>query len=335
LPELDVVAGVPVEPLELLTATWRHAFDAWPGLQRQGLPLQRQLTRHGDSARWVSCIAAMPALCAAHVELGPTITVGRGGDASPTQQQQLREQLLGLSPWRKGPFSLFGVDIDAEWRSDWKWQRVAAHLQPLQGRRVLDVGCGNGYYGWRMCDAGAALVVGVDPTVLYVCQYLALLRYLAPLQDDYMNVVLPAQLESLPGDGTFDTVFSMGVLYHRRDPGAHLRELHAQLRPGGELVLETLVLADDPCGELAPTGRYAGMRNVWYVPGLQLLAQRCAAAGFHAVRCVDVTPTTPDEQRATPWMLQRSLADVLDPTDRLHTIEGLPAPVRAIIIAER
>ncbi len=78
------------------------------------------------------------------------------------------------------------------------------HLD-LQGKRVLDVGCGNGYYQWRMLGAGASLVLGVDPNWLFHCQFQALRRYLPDLPTWH----LPLTLEELPVlDGGFDTVFS-------------------------------------------------------------------------------------------------------------------------------
>jgi tRNA (mo5U34)-methyltransferase len=146
---------------------------------------------------------------------------------------------MALHPWRKGPFCIQGVHIDTEWRSDLKWDRLAGAIAPLAGRLVLDVGCGNGYHGWRMLGAGARLVMGIDPTLLFVLQWMAINRYLG--RNDL--AVLPLGIEDLPDDlGGFDTVFSMGVLYHRRSPIDHLMDLHRLLRPGGELVLETLVL---------------------------------------------------------------------------------------------
>jgi tRNA (mo5U34)-methyltransferase len=57
------------------------------------------------------------------------------------------------------------------------------------------------------------------------------------------------------------------------------------------------------------------------------------AAGFHAVRTVDITATTPDEQRSTAWMPYHSLRDFLAPDDPARTIEGYPAPVRAVFVA--
>ena len=44
--------------------------------------------------------------------------------SDPVNDNQLRNSLKELMPWRKGPFHLLGIDIDAEWRSDLKWQRL-------------------------------------------------------------------------------------------------------------------------------------------------------------------------------------------------------------------
>ncbi|MEW8068099.1 MAG: DUF1698 domain-containing protein, partial [Candidatus Thiodiazotropha endolucinida] len=45
--------------------------------------------------------------------------------------------------------------------------------------------------------------------------------------------------------------------------------------------------------------------------------------------------TTIEEQRATEWMRFESLADYLDPADRSLTIEGYPAPRRAVFVARQ
>ena len=288
---------------------------------------------HGDLPRWQAAIQALPAVKSAHVELDQDcIGIGREGDLDAAQRQALEDALRQLHPWRKGPFDLFGLHLDSEWRSDWKWQRMQHHIQPLQDRLVLDVGCGNGYHLWRMLGAGARLALGIDPTLLYLHQFEALRRYIG----DARAALLPLALEELPAKmGIFDTAFSMGVLYHRRSPFDHLQELRETLRPGGELVLETLVI-DGKAGQvLVPRDRYARMRNVWFIPSVPELQRWLERAGFLDVRCVDVTVTTTGEQRGTDWMHFESLDRCLDPDDPGRTVEGYPAPRRAIMMARR
>jgi tRNA (mo5U34)-methyltransferase len=245
---------------------------------------------------------------------------------------RIRELLMQLHPWRKGPYEICGLFIDTEWRSDWKWERLRPHIQPLQGRLVLDVGCGNGYHGWRMLGEGARQVIGIDPTQLFVLQFEAMRHFLdrqAPLQ------VLPLAVQDLPANlQGFDTVFSMGVLYHRRSPFAHLAELKGALRKGGELVLETLVIEGGLGEVLVPEGRYAKMRNVWFIPSAETLNSWLRRAGFRRIRLIDSSQTSVEEQRSTAWMRFESLADYLDPQDRNRTVEGYPAPRRAIFVAQ-
>jgi len=289
--------------------------------------------RYGDLPRWVSALQALPELAIGWTQLDqPAVTAHAAEPVDAAVQRQLREALLALSPWRKGPFELCGVYIDTEWRSDWKWQRVQREIAPLAGRRVLDVGCGSGYHCWRMRGAGAQEVIGIDPSPLFVLQFLAVQHFLR----DPAVAVLPMPLESVPpGLQAFDTVFSMGVLYHRRSPFDHLLALRDCLRPGGELVLETLVIDGPPGAVLVPEGRYARMGNVWFLPSCETLAGWLRKVGFSAVRVVDVSTTRVEEQRRTEWMRFHSLAEFLDPADSSLTAEGYPAPRRAVVLAQR
>lgn len=285
---------------------------------------------HGDMSRWLAALATLPEGPASCDFNSDTVRIGE--PAADIDTAVLRQALQQLMPWRKGPFQFFGQRIDTEWRSDWKWQRVAPHLSDLHGRRVLDVGCGSGYHGWRMLGAGAAQVLGIDPTLLFLMQYLAVKRC-APQAPFWFA---PLRMEELPtATPAFDTVFSMGVLYHRRSPLDHLLELREVLRPGGELVLETLVIAGDEHSVLMPTDRYAAMRNVFFLPSSAHLAIWLRRCGFEQVRCVDESITSTDEQQATEWMRFQSLADFLDPRDATRTREGYPAPRRAVMIARR
>jgi tRNA (mo5U34)-methyltransferase len=129
-------------------------------------------------------------------------------------------------------------------------------------------------------------------------------------------------------------VFSMGVLYHRRSPIGHLLELRDCLVPGGELVLETLVIEGIQGETLVPEERYAMMRNVWFIPSCPTLMHWLKRCGFKHIRLVDVTATTIQEQRSTRWMTFHSLTDNLDPDNPTLTCEGYPAPKRAIIVAQ-
>jgi len=304
---------------------------AWAELLPEQIARGLSTQRYGDLPRWLQALENLPDIATGDIQLAKPC-VGAHSDPAPVPPliKQLRSSLQALHPWRKGPFDLFGVHIDTEWRSDWKWERLSGAIDTLEGRRVLDVGCGSGYHCWRMLGDGAFEVIGIDPTPLFVVQYWALQKY---LQRDEVWVI-PTGIEQVPGKlQAFDTVFSMGVLYHRRSPMDHLLELRDCLRPGGQLVLETLVVEGGPGHTLVPEGRYARMGNVWFLPSVDTLQGWLRKLGFVDVQLVDITVTSTSEQRATDWMRFHSLADFLDPNDSNKTIEGYPAPCRAIVTA--
>lgn len=306
----------------------RTPLEAWSrGIQQQFDDIYA--ISHGDLPRWMGAVNALPPLVPTNHEL--TGAFNLDGPCSDAEREQLRTALQGLIPWRKGPFHLFDVHVDTEWRSDWKWDRVSPHLD-LTDKRILDVGCGNGYYMWRMLGAGAKTVVGVDPNWLFFCQFQAMYRFF----DAPPVWHLPFTLEDLPAklEG-FDTVFSMGVLYHRKSPIDHLLALKDCLVSGGELVLETLVIEGNCNQVLVPEDRYAQMRNVWFLPSVAALELWLRRAGFIDVQCVDVSHTSTDEQRSTEWMKYQSLGDFLNPENPQQTVEGLPAPMRAVIVARK
>jgi tRNA (mo5U34)-methyltransferase len=278
-----------------------------PAQIERGLSVER----YGDIPRWRAALDSLPDIAPADACLDRArVGAVAREPMAPDTRAALEAGLRGLHPWRKGPYELFDLHIDTEWRSDWKWDRLAPHIADLDGRRVLDVGCGNGYHCWRMRGAGAAEVVGIDPTPLFVIQFAALQRYIR----DPAVAVLPMGIEAMPaGLRAFDTVFSMGVLYHRRSPMEHLQTLRDSLRPGGELVLETLVIEGDATQCLVPRGRYARMGNVWFIPSSAMLCLWLAKLGWKNPRLVDESVTSTDEQRATDWMGFQSLATFSTP----------------------
>jgi len=285
---------------------------------------------NGDLPRWRKAVASLPNIKPSAVDLSQAVNIGSPDDLDSEQLSQLTLALQGLIPWRKGPFTLFGVHIDTEWRSDWKWDRLREHISPMAGRKILDVGCGNGYHCFRMVGEGAALAIGVDPQLAYSMQFQAIKHYIPEVP----VFVLPTTLEQLPEDiGAFDTVFSMGVLYHRRSPIDHLLQLQNCLRPGGELVLETLIV-DGPEGySLTPEGRYSRMNNVWFIPSAETTLKWLRRCGYTDCKLVDVSVTSVEEQRTTDWMRFQSLVESLDPKDHSLTVEGLPSPKRGVFVA--
>lgn len=306
---------------------------SWAATLETQLKASLHPSKHGHLTAWLSLIEQLPELTTQHHALDQDrVAIGVSTDLSPELTAILTQSLRSLMPWRKGPFELFGIHIDSEWRSDWKWRRLANHIQPLQNRKVLDVGCGNGYFCWRILGKQAKLVVGIDPLLLNVMQFHLVKKLYGHNQPVF---VLPFGIEQLPANlKFFDTVFSMGVLYHRRSPIDHLLELKSCLAPGGELVLETLVIDGKLNETLVPEDRYANMRNVWFIPSCATLTSWLTRCGFKNVRIADITDTTVEEQRTTDWMPSQSLADFLNPNDSSLTCEGLPAPKRAIFIAE-
>jgi len=246
----------------------------------------------------------------------------------------LLKALYKLMPWRKGPFMINELTLESEWDGDMKWQRITKYIKPLKNKRVLDVGAGNGYFTLRMAMEGAKRALGIEPFLLFNYQF----RAIKSMIESPLNaLLLPIRLEDIPKISIFDTVFSMGVLYHQRDHMAHLSQLREMMAPDAELVLETLVVESPDDFILVPKGRYANMRNVYSIPSIKTLKSWLKDVNFNNIRVVDVSKTTTAEQRKTPWIGENaaSLEDFLDPLDGSLTIEGYPAPTRAIVICER
>ena len=286
--------------------------------------------RYGDLPSWLASFDAMPKLTPSDIDFSSSVRIGHTKDCRSEEQQQLLTCLQALIPWRKGPFEFYGIDVDTEWRSDWKWQRIA-HKINIEQHQVLDIGCGNGYHMLRMLGAGAERVLGIDPSPRFVVQFEMIKKMLGkPIAAD----LLPLGIEDIPQPCPhFDSVFSMGVLYHRKSPIDHLYELKACLKPKGQLILETLIVDGNDHQILVPEGRYAKMRNVWFLPSVKALQGWLRKVGFKTVEVLDINQTTVEEQRSTDWMRFESLPNFLDPKNSQLTIEGHPAPKRAALLA--
>ena len=285
----------------------------------------KETRRHGNTSEWNQVLESIKKTDSSPEDRNGKLSIGDG-------KTDYSLALKRLKPWRKGPILVGSTEIDSEWRSDWKWNRIERHVKRLEGKYVLDIGAGNGYYLFRMLEAGAELALGIDPTILFNYQFAALQR----LSKNNNAFLLPLRSEQLPAFQCFDIVFCMGVLYHRRSPIEQLTELLSFLKPKGQLVLETLILPQqEKSSMLMPKGRYAKMANVWFIPSAEMLGVMLERSGYRDINIVDITATSVDEQRQTEWMDFQSLSDFLDPEDHSRTVEGYPAPTRAIVIARK
>lgn len=289
---------------------------------------------HGNITEWIELLKQLPDVKPDLIDISQKVAIGSASQLSDDESNQLEQLLKKFHPWRKGPYHLFGQHIDTEWRSDWKWDRIKDQIQPLENKIVLDVGCGNGYHCWRMAEQNPKLVLGIDPSQLFLMQFAVMQKYLSHYPVHYLPIGLEYLPQNLSTQG-FDTIFSMGVLYHRRSPIDHILHLKNLLKPGGELVLETLVVdgEDDQC--LIPRDRYAQMNNVWFLPTTSMLKNWMRKCGLEDVQIANVSSTSLEEQRTTDWMTFQSLEDYLDPQDKKLTIEGYPAPKRAFMVAQK
>lgn len=272
-----------------------------------------RLAKHGDSARFSGAIRAARA----------------GSHAADSEI--VRVALSELAPWRKGPFHIPGLTIDAEWNSNLKWDRVCATGATFEGHSIMDIGAGNGFYARKLEELGAYVVVLVEQSVQCAAQFMAL-QAIAPLS---RAAFLILRAEQVPGKfPRFDTVLSMGVLYHVRSPIDHLMFLRSHLKTGGQAIVETIVIEEEPHHSLTPSDRYASMRNVWFIPSIPTLEIWLSRTGFRLRKLSPPARTTSEEQRSTALAPGPSLADALDPSDPLRTREGYPSPVRIIAVAE-
>jgi tRNA (mo5U34)-methyltransferase len=304
----------------------------FPELAELVAPAFNRITASADFSRFSEVLNSLPFVLPTYRDCNSAeVWIGEKSDLTNDQQETIYKLLKQLSPWRKGPFNIFGIGIDAEWRSDMKFARMEKSGFDFSGKTILDIGSGNGYYAYRLFGKGAKAVVGVEPYLLNFAQF-SLLKKLTP---DLPLHTIPCGIESLPQNyKKFDVVLSMGVFYHRKSPFDHLAELRNLTTPGGTIFLETLVIDGEDGEVLVPESRYAKMRNVWFIPTVKTLIKWLQRAKYKNATVLDVSKTTFAEQRKTEWMTYESLSDFLDKTNPALTIEGYPAPKRAMIVAE-
>jgi len=260
------------------------------------------------------------------------VRIGSSNDITATEQERLHDILRGFMPWRKGPFSVFDIEIDAEWRSERKWNRLLPHLPDLSGKIVADIGCNNGYYMFRMVPHTPAFVLGFEP---YVHHYFAfnLLNTFAGQHNLKVELLGIEHLTLFPE--SFDVIFCMGILYHRPSPIDALQELLTALKPGGWLMMESQAIPGEESIALFPEHTYAKVPGTWFVPTAACLHNWLTRAGFKQVECFCQHAMNSEEQRRTAWMEFESYQDFIDKDNPALTIEGYPAPRRVFFKATK
>ncbi len=103
-------------------------------------------------------------------------------------------------------------------------------LPSLEGKRVLDLGCGSGQLAAYMLEQGAAQVIGTDISTRMLS--------LAPQHPQIEYIQLPMEELDFPGN-SFDLVVSSLALHYIEHYEAMMQKIADWLKEGGQLVFST------------------------------------------------------------------------------------------------
>lgn len=270
---------------------------------------------------------------ALHIDCsGDTVVIGHPDEVNAAERQEIATQLRQFVPWRKGPFSVFGVEVDAEWRSERKWARLLQRLPDLSNAVVADIGCNNGYYMFRMAHHRPRFVLGLEPSVQHYYCFNSL-RTMAAMDNLAIDLLGVEHLPLFPD--CFDVLFLMGIIYHRPSPIDTLRDILIALRPGGTLLLESQAIPGEEPYALFPDKTYAKVPGTYFVPTGTCLVNWMQKAGFVDIELFCTHPMSSAEQRSTEWMVFESYSDFIDSANPGLTVEGYPAPWRVFVTARK
>lgn len=106
----------------------------------------------------------------------------------------------------------------------------------LQGKRVLDVGCGGGILSESMAQRGASVTaIDMGKAPLSVARLHAMET---EVEIDYQQITVEELAEKMPGE--FDTVTCMEMLEHVPDPASVIQACYQLVKPGGSVFLSTI-----------------------------------------------------------------------------------------------
>ena len=264
------------------------------------------------------------------IDYGDWFSVGKKEDLTSQEFDLIIDAAKKLIPWRKGPFNIFGLEIDSEWQSNIKYNLIRPYFN-LKDKVVADIGCNNGYYMFRMLEDKPRKLIGFDPSPLTLHQFEFVNHF---VKSDIVYEMLGVEhLEFY--NHKFDFIFMLGVLYHRADPVGTLKSLARGLNSKGEILIDTFMIDGDEELCLTPNKRYSKIPNIYFIPTIPALKNWLERAGFENIEVLATTVTTSEEQRKTEWSFDQSLEDFLDENDKTKTVEGYPAPKRVYVKARK
>ena len=298
----------------------------------QAFSKNENFCKHGNLEKWKNILHLLPESNACHVDFsGSHIVLGDKASLAEQDKKKLQDLLLNLNPWRKGPFNICDINVDSEWRSDYKWERLKDFIPNIAGKRVADLGCSNGYYGYKLLGLDPELVVGMDKTALFIFQFLATKHFAKQIQK---LLILPCSVEEFDSKNMdFNLILSMGVLYHVKNIPCHLDAVKKLIKKNGYLVLETIISSSEKNINIEQGTTYAGMKNIGTIFSKANLINLLNASGFKNIELVNESFTSTNEQRTTRWMQGKSFKDFTLPNGR--TIEGFPPVCRVIFVAQK
>ncbi len=299
----------------------RQEKERWLGLGKKGVE------------RFRKPYESVSHLQARYIDLsGDVVTIGRKDELSEDNFEKVYRAMRDFMPWRKGPFEVFGIQVDAEWRSERKWNRVGPALPDLRDKVVADIGCSNGYYMFRMAHHQPKLVIGFEPYLQHYFAFKTLNRFVGL---DNLDIELLGVEHIELYQESFDVVFLMGILYHRSSPVDVLRSVREAMKPGATLIVESQGIPGDEPIALFPEKRYAKVPGTYFVPTGACLANWLNRAGYGEVEIFHSHPMSSEEQRQTEWMEFESYADFINKQNPTLTVEGYPAPIRVFVKATK
>lgn len=155
--------------------------------------------------------------------------------------------------------SVGGLDAAAEWPA------VRARLPDLRGLRVLDLGCGFGWFSRWAREAGAGAVLGLDVSE----------KMLARARSDTRDAAIEYRLDDLETlelpAAAFDLAYSSLAFHYVRAFERLVATIHSALAPGGRLVFSQehpiFTAPEQPGWVEGPGGRRSWPVNGYGVEG--------------------------------------------------------------------